>query len=178
MEKKKFEVEVEEIKTQVDKNAKAKEDLKFLLETETELAVKFSEGLRLLGRYVYDDSVAKMIAAYKNYQSDGYSDDEAVAAVMWKEVKWASTPSSKVEAAIEKLLAYNPSRKASWIKFKNGHRFLMVASYLVWCGLMFIGFQYWVNLLFMDQFLRVFILTAVSGCYLLFTFSFLDKKSY
>jgi len=178
MEKKKFEVEVAEIKTQVDQSAKASEQLQFLLETETELAVKFSEGLRLLGSYVCNSSVSKMIAQYKDYQSKDYSDDEAVTAVMWNEVRWTSTPSFKVEAAIEKLLAYDPSRKAGYIKFMNNHRFLTITGYLSWCVLTFFAFQYWMSFITADRFLQIFVPAMVAIFYFMLTFGFMKKKNY
>src|SRR5680860_7703 len=93
MEKKNFNQEVEEIKKVVDEVAQKKERSRFLLESETELAVRFSKAKRLLGDRPYDSQISTMIAEFKEYQSEGYAYDEALIAVSYTHLRAHETDS-------------------------------------------------------------------------------------
>ncbi|NCQ53959.1 hypothetical protein GW791_00705 [Candidatus Saccharibacteria bacterium] len=179
MEKKNFNQEVEEIKKGVDDLAHKMERSKFLLESETELAVRFSEAKRLLGDRPYNHQISTMIAEFKEYQSAGYAYDEALIATVWSSVKWDSTATKeKVGKAINKLLAYNPDRRVAYIRFKNSHRILVIVAYVLWCAMIFVGTQFWITQVTHDTFTRYFVPSMVTLYYAAFSHGFLRKKLY
>lgn len=179
MVKNNFKEEVDEIKKYVDKSVQAKEHSKFLLENETELAVRFSKAKKLLGDSPYDYQISDMIAEFKEYQSAGYAYDEALIATVWSSVRYdRSMTSDKVKKAINKLLAYNPSNRVAYIRFNNDHRFLVYVAYVLWYAVIFIGTQYWIIQVTHDNFTRYFIPSIVTLYYAASYHGFLRKKLY
>ena len=179
MEKKNFDLEVEEIKGEVDKLSSIMERQKFLLENETTLAVRFSKFQKLLGKSAYDHKIAAMICDFKDYESAGYSYDKALIAAAWSSVRWDSSVNvDDINKAIEKLLAYNPDSRVAYINYKNDHRVLVVVGYLLWCAMIFFGTQYWTTQVIHDDFLKYFVPSIVTVWYFMFTVTFLKRKSY
>jgi len=179
MEKKNFNQEVEEIKKGVDELDQKMKHRRFLLESETELAVRFREAKRLLGSHSYDNQISTMIDEFKEYQSAGFAYDQALIATVWASVKWdSSVNNEQVEKAINKLLAYNPDRRVAYIRFKNNHRFLVYTAYVLWCAVIFIGTQYWITQVTHDNFTRYFVPSIVTLYYAAFSHGFLRKKLY
>ena len=181
MEKKQFNLEVKEIKDRVNESINTEERNKFLLESETELAVIFDEALHLLGERSYDFMIVKMIVEFKDYQSADYSYDEALIATIWSAVKYkTSIRVGDVEKVIDKIMDFDPSRRVAYLEFRNNHRVWMAAGYLIGTAFAFIGLQFCVSLITHDNFLRWYIPAAIvlAWWYIMYLTGFLKKKNF